>query len=514
MRMVLRATAALAMITVLVRACVQAITIDEAVSYDAFARMPNSDFWGAHSNNHILNSVLMRLFTSVFGPSHLTVRAGAAIGAAVFIFAVYRLTKWMAGETILGWALFTCFVFNPFILDFLVAARGYSLALAFLALAFAIAFGVVGRPPAGGPPYRECAFVSVCLALSFSANFAFGIVNAAALLALFAWLANSPAIRAMPGHVRTRARVRLLAIAVFPGLLVAAYIVGGALRNWRGVELVYGATSLRASLNSLYEASFYQVNPMVVSPLFLGMIRRNAHHILPLLAIFCAWRAIVVLRDRASAPSRHWRRVMAIWLAAAFVLAITLAGHEILFHAFGVRLPQDRTAIYLVFLITLAAGALASVPVDSLNGRLSGRALTAGLLVAAVYFLCCYRIGYFKEWEFNRDIDQVYSVLAYYNHTCGIKDVGVNEKYDAPLNYYRTASRRETFAEFRGSYRDYLPGLRAYVLNKFEDAAYISANKLTVAWTAPASGTIVALNPALDEGRPCTAPLTNAGIRP
>ncbi|HEV3198190.1 MAG TPA: hypothetical protein VGZ73_09790 [Bryobacteraceae bacterium] len=35
-------------------------------------------------------------------------------------------------------ALFVCLVYNPFVMDYLVSARGYSLALAFLMAAIAI----------------------------------------------------------------------------------------------------------------------------------------------------------------------------------------------------------------------------------------------------------------------------------------------------------------------------------------------------------------------------------------
>jgi hypothetical protein len=518
-RVLLRATVALAAITVAVRACLQAITIDEAVSYLNFARLPGAAHWQAHSNNHVLNSLPMWLFTSLFGASHLTVRGGAVIGAAIFIYVAYRLAKLMAGESILGWALFTCFVFNPFILDFLVAARGYGLALAFLALAVAIAFGAVGRSweltageeagrgagrGPGGPPYRECSLVSLCLALSFSANFAFAVVDAAASLTLFLWLANAPAFSKLPRRARTGARARLLAMAVLPGLLVAGLIVGSTLRDWRKVQLVYGAGSLREMFGSLYEASFYQVNPNLIGPIY-GLARRNAHHILPLLAIFCLWRVAAILKERGAAGGRQGRRPITIALAAASIAAMALIGHEILFHAFGVLLPMDRTGIYLVFLLTLAAGALASIPLDSMNGRLSGRALTAMLFTAAVYFLCCYRIGYFKEWAFDRDVDRVYSVLAYYNRTCGIDDVAVNWRYDAPLNYYRTVSGRETLAEFTENDGSYPDGRRAYVLNDWDDWAYAQANRLTLAWRSP-SGVMVALNSALDGGHPCEVP--------
>src|SRR5215471_6915403 len=137
--LLLPGTALFAFLWALARACVQSITIDEADTYLAWVARPNPSHWEAASNNHVLNSLLMRLFTSVFGVSHLTVRAPALLGAALYIASVWMLCVALTPALRLQWPLFVCLVYNPFIFDHLVAARGYALALGFLTAALAIA---------------------------------------------------------------------------------------------------------------------------------------------------------------------------------------------------------------------------------------------------------------------------------------------------------------------------------------------------------------------------------------
>src|SRR5665811_200794 len=104
-RVILIGTAVFAMLWALARACVQAVTIDEAVTYINFVRPAFPSHWIPLANNHILNSILMRVFTSVFGASHLTVRSGALAGAAVYICAAYFLCRLISRDFLLRWCL-------------------------------------------------------------------------------------------------------------------------------------------------------------------------------------------------------------------------------------------------------------------------------------------------------------------------------------------------------------------------------------------------------------------------
>src|SRR5215475_13569000 len=121
------ATAMFAFAWAVAPACLQSITIDESTTYLIFVRRSEPFQWYAAANNHVLNSALMRLFTTVFGLSHLTVRAPALIGAAIYIGAAWYLCDLIANNLVVKWPLFVCLVYNPFVFDYMVAARGYGL---------------------------------------------------------------------------------------------------------------------------------------------------------------------------------------------------------------------------------------------------------------------------------------------------------------------------------------------------------------------------------------------------
>src|SRR5262245_40237918 len=83
---------------VVVRAATQAITIDEATTYVLFVMHPQPLHWLGSTNNHVLNTALMRLSTLVFGLSEFTARIPALLGAAIYITACVRFCRRMGGE--------------------------------------------------------------------------------------------------------------------------------------------------------------------------------------------------------------------------------------------------------------------------------------------------------------------------------------------------------------------------------------------------------------------------------
>ena len=87
-RLVLNLGVAFLLAIVVARAHLQSITIDEATTYDMWIRPSAPDYWHAASNNHILNSILIRLATALFGLSHLTMRSGALVGALLYSLAM------------------------------------------------------------------------------------------------------------------------------------------------------------------------------------------------------------------------------------------------------------------------------------------------------------------------------------------------------------------------------------------------------------------------------------------
>jgi hypothetical protein len=131
-------TALFAFSWAVIRACVQSITIDEADTYLMFVSRSAGFIWYPSSNNHVLNSLLMWITTCLLGTSSITVRAPAILGTIVYICVCYFLSNFITSRFGLRLPLFICLTYNPFLFDFMVAGRGYSLALAFLLAAIAI----------------------------------------------------------------------------------------------------------------------------------------------------------------------------------------------------------------------------------------------------------------------------------------------------------------------------------------------------------------------------------------
>src|SRR5262249_25360663 len=149
------------------RAAHQAVTLDEADSFLNFAIGNFELSFYPSSGNHVLNTLLARFSTQTFGLSQFTFRIPALIGAAFYLVAsAFLATRIAAGNRTLQLLSFAILTLNPFVLDYLIASRGYALALGLLAAAVALAVKVIeDRPPIGRAAF-DCALFSTCCGLT------------------------------------------------------------------------------------------------------------------------------------------------------------------------------------------------------------------------------------------------------------------------------------------------------------------------------------------------------------
>ncbi|MGA3019128.1 MAG: hypothetical protein ABSF62_18550 [Bryobacteraceae bacterium] len=482
-------TGACAFLWIVARACVQSMTIDESDTFLVHVARANLSDWEASSNNHVLNSLLMRLFVMVFGASPFTIRLPALVGAAVYIAAVYFLVRLITPKLLLQWSLLVCLVASPFVMDYLVAARGYSLALAFLTCAITLA---VRHKQRGGSLYKAAAFVSVSLALSICANFSFAIADVATGLLILIWMWRDAAA----------SRVKTLAALVLPGLAVGYFFVGPMVLAWPKGQFTWGAQSLLETGRSLLAASLYEPNPYLLNPPLNHYFVHFGTFLYPLLGVFFLWRAVLLLRARSTASGA------APAVIAAIALTITLCCHQLLFWFYGILLPLDRTGLYIALFLFLMAGVAAAVPLDSFQGRITARAMTGVLALIACYSLGCLRLTYFREWKYDADMKKVYSVLAYYNRTYGLTDVSVNWRYVAAINTYRKLSGHETLHQIGGAptkVNEYPAGYQAYVIFYPWDRGFMKREGLKMVYHDAFTEVAVAIRPGL-ESQPCAHP--------
>src|SRR5205823_12614399 len=160
-----------------------------------------------------------------------------------------------------------------------------------------------------------------------------------------------------------------------------------------------------------------------------------------------------------------------------------------LLKTFHVLLPKDRTALWLVPLLTLAAGSVA----------VNRRAMRVALYTLSFYYLLCMRLHYFKEWDWDADLHEVYPVLAWYNHTYGVTDFASNWQYGAALNFYRLQSGRETMQEI-SSPIELHSGHDIYVLNYPFDEGFLKKQRLRIVYHGRTTDAVVAVREGVETG--------------
>jgi hypothetical protein len=479
-------TGVFAMLWTVARACVQSLTIDEADTYMASAAPAGPTHWNPSANNHVLNSLLMRLVTSIFGASVVTIRIPALLGSALYIGAAYCLVRLISQRRMLQWSLLVCLVCSPFVMDYLVAARGYSMASAFLLGMVMIAARHQARDPKlrSVELWRTCALISVCGALSVSANFSFAIADLLTGLGLFLWICRE----------HGREYLKILFGFLLPGLAVGYFLVGSVVLAWPKREFTWGTDSLLKVITSLVRASLFEPNNYLLNPRIYHYFVHFGPLLYPTLLAFILWRVTMLVLEKRTSP-------IAAICGAAVLLA--LACHEFLFLKYDILLPLDRTAMWVVLLFLMAAGALAAVPLESWTGRVSGKAVTGLLFLIAVYNLGCLRLTYFNEWKYDAAMKNVYAVLAYYNHTYGVTKVSTNWRYVAVLNCYRGLSGKETLDPMPGAptvVDYYPPGYQAYVFYYPSDENFYRREGLKLVYHDKFSDVAMAIRPEVEGG--------------
>lgn len=182
----------LAASALLVYAVFRAITIplthDEAITVSFFVPQSISDIVGYDEsygmpNNHIANTLFIKLSTAVFGSSPFSVRLPNLLAFAAFLYAGIRLLRSMSSVwlRIGGFVLLTC---NPYTFDFFCLARGYGIANAFMLLSLWMFYRWFRQPDA-----KKSVLLLFYAMLMVLANFAtvhlfLGIAGAVALINL------------------------------------------------------------------------------------------------------------------------------------------------------------------------------------------------------------------------------------------------------------------------------------------------------------------------------------------
>lgn len=181
---------------------------------------------------------------------------------------------------------------------------------------------------------------------------------------------------------------RIAAASLLPGAWVVLLLPSWTLLHWQPGMLFDGGSSLREMITTVVDASLYQLNPHFANLIVFAVMNAIRPFLIPTLCGVAVVQLVLILAILRKKPDEHARNLAgAHWLRCC---------------------PSP-------------------------------------------YFLLCLRLTYFKEWQYQEDVQRGYDVVAWYNHNRAIDNVEVSWFYYEHSDFYRALSGRENFASFTNS---------------------------------------------------------------
>lgn len=105
----------------------EAFTAIHYTQYSYWEIMMYPDSW---PNNHILNTLLIKLFSSIFGMEQWAIRIPNLLAFLLYSFAIFRIvSSTLRFDSFMFLPASILFICNPYLLDFFSLARGYGLCI-------------------------------------------------------------------------------------------------------------------------------------------------------------------------------------------------------------------------------------------------------------------------------------------------------------------------------------------------------------------------------------------------
>lgn len=322
------------------------ITFDEAWAFKSVLEPQElsmykhfSGLFYKDANNHLLNTVSMRLTTWIFGYEEWSLRLPVFCAHLLFLFFTWRLARDLDSPMI-GIAMFTVLNFNPFVLDFFSIARGYGLAMG-LAAGSLWYFSRYFRTGCTRSLIRGLWFSS----LAVFANLSFLNLYCALLCMYLAreiflyWQLSGPQglwpfIRTRLKGDRSRVAVNLWVTFVINGVFIARLAHAGALIHGTDLGLWAG------TVQSLIESTLYGEHYAIANVSLLVPVVQATLITLIVVSVACKMAGVSKLLGDDT-----------LYLGLLLLCGLSVFLQNVLF---SVPYPLDRTALLFFPLYVLA----------------------------------------------------------------------------------------------------------------------------------------------------------------
>lgn len=460
------------LITTIYRAATQAISHDEAVMFEWFQSGPWSQLFGSEfGNHHPLTVLFSRLAIGIFGLSEFSQRLPSLVGGALYFYAIFRICAFLLGEGALFLLGVAFLSLNPFLLDYLCLARGYSLGLAFFMYAMYQLMLYLSATRGAESPNRLLNKAGIAVGLSIGCNVIMIFPTGALGLAFFAiliteWmLAKSAPVEsaaaAEEGRKKKKERKRkarsaatvdgarsawqaMIHLAV-PALVVAGIIVTLPRKLVYLEEGYLGPPSLFAILEGIVRPSLLHsargqlgLGALVPPDLLARMV---TYFVAPVVLLGLVMLTIAVFYELARGRSfdalpetDRMLLLLGVTMPAALLLIVVSR------YVFAQPYPEMRTVLYWIPLFGLASLTLVKRLLAGSRAQQAGAAAAIALMVlCVVQFATQFNTRYYAEWAYcaaTKDMMEIIRAQHAAKPDARVR-VGGSWELEPGINFYR-----------------------------------------------------------------------------
>ena len=434
------------------KALISSFVHDESLAYNTYVIQSFRNIIlsePATANNHIFNTILMKLSGICFGPSEFALRLPnvlAFIGFLIFLILIMRKT----GNRLLYLPFFIIIVANPYLLDFFALARGYGLGMYFMtgSLYFLMQF-------MSGEKRKDYLLALVFSSFAVWSNFVFLHFHFALILVsnLIFILESSSFLKYKKSELFVDL-FRFNMISIITSAFLGIVIYEPVRKLFRYHQLYDGGANgfFSDTIASLSKGICYEIseNKLVIGAIFI---------MIALFILISAFSFLWILFKERLASLRN-KEVFVFSGILLFIIGQIQVGH----YLFGMKYLHNRMGLFLIPLILLSSYYSFSFLIHRFKLKRIVFSFVFALAVITIFhFSYSIDIESYYEWRYDKNTKKMISNLkkdVIANTNGAPVSLGISWVFEPTINFYRQI---DTLAWLMEVNRDGLNGSFQYI---------------------------------------------------
>jgi hypothetical protein len=412
-------------------------TIDEVASYQQFVGNSISDIFISKSvdknwapNNHILNTLCMKLAVFLFGPKDWAMRIHSVLAFIVCFYYCFSITQIITTNKNRQLFYVILCLCNPYVLDFFSLARGYALCLSFLMAAFYYLLLYIERHTT-----KDIRNLSIAMSLAMLSNFSilyyYALLTPILLCTMFLHHQNIEFKKQFFIVITFTILTALICYTPLHTSMQSKYLAGGTSSFYKDGLLFYVYQFIHKS--PIINNNFVHSSGAPITQLF-GNFFINAWGILSVIALYFSYKA----------KDLHFKKLL-LFISITIALAIVFI---ILFYGKQIPLPRGRTILIYTLPFYLSVCFAFEIIIQKVQHMKI--VLVSLVFVLLFHFVSCMNLGNPFEWW---DTGEAKATLAYLSTIKKEQPIEIgaeNSQYISLVFYAETKYKNE----FSITYKD------------------------------------------------------------